>query len=162
MYNIYMTKYLKPTKQQLKEAIDASSNIKQVLLFLNRPVNNGGYQTIRKWATEYGLSLPVLDKVAQYKGNLVNFTPMPDEKFFVEGTARNHVSIKKRMLARGIKDECVWCGLGPIWNDKPITLQIDHINGNRHDNRFENVRIMCPNCHTQTETFGNKGNYAVE
>ena len=43
-----------------------------------------------------------------------------------------------------------------IWNDKKLSLQLDHINGDNSDNRLENLRFLCPNCHTQTETYCSK------
>jgi len=46
--------------------------------------------------------------------------------------------------------------MGPMWNDKPLVLQIDHINGVSNDNRIENLQILCPNCHTQTVTFAGR------
>ena len=52
--------------------------------------------------------------------------------------------------------KCCECGNGIVWNNKPLRLQIDHKNGNKKDNRRENIRIICPNCHTQTETWGVK------
>lgn len=42
------------------------------------------------------------------------------------------------------------------WRMKPLSMQIDHVNGDRKDGRLENVRILCPNCHSQTPTFGGK------
>ena len=42
------------------------------------------------------------------------------------------------------------------WNGEPLRLQVDHINGRKWDNRRDNVRFICPNCHTQTENFGSK------
>jgi hypothetical protein len=52
-------------------------------------------------------------------------------------------------------EQCEVCGITE-YNKKPIVFQIDHINGNRFDNRFENLRVICPNCHSQTETWGVK------
>lgn len=65
--------------------------------------------------------------------------------------------LHQRLINEGImEEECTECGLKDAWNGKPITLQLDHINGDRHDHRLKNLRILCPNCHTQTETWGRK------
>jgi len=55
-----------------------------------------------------------------------------------------------------LKNICEFCGIGPSWNDKSLTLQLDHINGVNTDNRLENLRILCPNCHSQTDTWCGK------
>ena len=64
----------------------------------------------------------------------------------------------KNYVAVTIRDgeQCLWCGIGTIWLDKPLTLQVDHINGVHRDNRLENLRLLCPNCHSQTDTFGGR------
>ena len=67
--------------------------------------------------------------------------------------------LKKRVLQEKLLDEiCAICGSGPKWNNNVLTLQLDHINGHNSDNRIENLRILCPNCHSQTDTYGGKNN----
>ena len=59
----------------------------------------------------------------------------------------------KRLVREGIKEyKCIICGRDK-WNDIPLTLHLDHINGDNTDNRIENLRILCPNCHSQTITY---------
>jgi hypothetical protein len=66
-------------------------------------------------------------------------------------------NLKAKLLEEGlIENKCSICSIGPIWNGKSIVLQMDHINGNREDNRLNNLRIICPNCHNQTGTFCRK------
>lgn len=69
-------------------------------------------------------------------------------------TARGHLKI--RLLSAGLlKKACYECAL-TTWQSKPLTLQLDHINGVKKDNRLENLRLLCPNCHSQTATFSGR------
>jgi hypothetical protein len=89
-----------------------------------------------------GLSIPEND----HKNDL--------STFLVENKYCKSSHLKKRLIKElGWVDKCVWCGIGPEYNDKPLTLQLDHISGNNCDNRLENLRILCPNCHSQTDTW---------
>lgn len=80
------------------------------------------------------------------------------EELLVENSpVTSSSSLKKKLFNLGyLKKECKKCGLGDMWNNEPITLQLDHINGNNLDNRIENLQILCPNCHSQTKTFAGK------
>jgi len=65
--------------------------------------------------------------------------------------------LKKRLLNENIlENKCNECGLPPIWNGKLLVLQLDHINGISTDHRLSNLQLLCPNCHTQTQTFAGK------
>jgi hypothetical protein len=64
----------------------------------------------------------------------------------------------KRYLRERFGDKCTECGQESTWNNKPLMLQLDHIDGDSDNNNINNLRLLCPNCHTQTETFGNNKN----
>lgn len=80
-------------------------------------------------------------------------------KDFLEGKFHN-TAIKsgsetwfKKFLLEYFNYSCSICGLGTVWNNKPLTLEVDHINGRCHNNVIENIRLLCPNCHSQTDTY---------
>jgi 5-methylcytosine-specific restriction endonuclease McrA len=67
---------------------------------------------------------------------------------------RHHV--KLRLLDAGLKEQrCERCGLRE-WRDEPLALALHHVNGDGLDNRLENLQLLCPNCHSQTDTWGGK------
>jgi hypothetical protein len=61
----------------------------------------------------------------------------------------------KAMQAAGVRELCATCGCGPIWLGEFLRLEVDHIDGDWSNNDLVNLRFLCPNCHTQTETFSN-------
>ena len=66
------------------------------------------------------------------------------------------LKLKKRLIKEGIKEnKCDICGITE-WNGKLISMQLDHINGDSHNHKLENLRMICPNCHSQTETYCGK------
>lgn len=79
---------------------------------------------------------------------------MPLEELQLRGVSRYNVKV--RLLRAGLlKNECAVCGLIE-WRGVPLSLHIDHVNGVKDDHRLENLRMLCPNCHSQTPTYGGK------
>jgi hypothetical protein len=74
------------------------------------------------------------------------------------GTRRERPTLLKRALVDiGIPYRCALCGVGETWQGAPLTLDVDHIDGDFHDNRRENLRFLCPNGHRQTPNFAGRG-----
>jgi ribosomal protein L37AE/L43A len=97
----------------------------------------------------------------------VNTAALPLEQVLVENSTYSRFHLKKRILKHGlIENKCAKCGMLPVWNNEPLVLRLDHINGINNDNRLENLQFLCPNCDSQSSTFcgrnGSKRWYCIE
>lgn len=75
-----------------------------------------------------------------------------DEEVLCENSIHSRKAAKERFV-KLVKDECAICGQQPLWNGSPMKLILDHINGIFNDHRVENLRLVCPNCNSQLDTF---------
>lgn len=83
----------------------------------------------------------------------------PVSEVFAANTHRNRGQLKARLLKQGLKENrCHECGISE-WCGAPLSLALHHINGDRMDNRVENLELLCPNCHSQTETFAGRNGH---
>ena len=83
----------------------------------------------------------------------------PDDNVFVEGSLIKGPALTPRLLRLGWKYACSICGI-TNWQGRALTLHLDHVNGRHYDNRLENLRFLCPNCHSQTTTYSNRAREA--
>jgi len=135
----------------LESAIKDSKSIQEVLGKLGFIPHVNYYSELRERCQALGLTLPTYVRVFQMQSK-----PLKD--ILIEGSTYNRQTLKARLIEHGLKQNiCEICGIGNIWNNLPLVLQLDHINGIFNDNRLGNLRIICPNCHTQTDTYCGKG-----
>lgn len=83
--------------------------------------------------------------------------PLSEEKVYCADSSVTRSHIRKRILKDNkLNYYCSLCNQKPEWRSQELTLELDHINGNPQDNRLENLRFLCPNCHSQTPTCKGK------
>jgi len=136
---IQRKKFAEYTDDELKATVAECFNLSHIIRTLK--INKIYHYKIREFIENNNLStahFKIVYKHTPYNGNKI----------------RSFTSFKKKLLNEGkLINKCAICKMDPIWNDKPLMLQLDHINGDHSNNRIENLRLLCPNCHTQTDTY---------
>ena len=143
-------------EEDLISAVQSSRSIRQVLIKIGLKETGENYYTFHREVKRLCLDTSHFTGQAHLRGRRHNWTKsIPLQEVLVENSTYSKTSdLKKRLVKDGLlKNVCHICGLDPNWNGKPLSLQLDHINGVRTDHRLENLRILCPNCHSQTDTF---------
>lgn len=144
-------------KENLEPIVKTSYTKSEILRKMELNCNNGGHhRSLNMYIKQYGLDISHLKGHAWNKGKTLNFpSKISNENLFVENSTSHTSTIKKRIIKdKLIPYKCLHCSNDGKWNEKPISLHLDHINGEPTDNRLENLRFLCPNCHSQTETYG--------
>ena len=143
------------SKEELAKLINESKSINEILKKLNVNSNgSGAYKTFRNHCKRLQVEAPVYKNI----GNSFIGPKIEMDKILIENSTYQNISRLKIRLVNDdlLKYHCVECGNLGDWNGKKLNLQLDHKNGNHNDHRIENLRFLCPNCHSQTETYAGK------
>jgi hypothetical protein len=141
---------------EIKQAVGTARSLSQALAELGIRVE-GNQTRLKRRLEELGIDTLHFVGQAWRRGSQTPTVPAaPIEGFLVAGRACKTAHLKLRLIREGLKDsKCEMCGLR-TWNSRPIPLELDHVNGRRDDNRLENLRLLCPNCHALTPTHRGK------
>jgi hypothetical protein len=144
------------TDEDLIDAVQRSRSFSEVITRLGLNQGGGTHQHIKLHVRRLGLQFAHHDPRAWMRdaGANTGGRPMPLEQILVRDS--NYTSsgrLRGRLIRSGLKEaRCEACGLTE-WRGLPIQLELDHIDGDRSNNSLLNLRMLCPNCHAQTETW---------
>lgn len=146
------------TKEEMIIILDDSKSLREAMIKFGFSTNgSSAYSNFKNKIMYLGLEVPNYT----YYGNNANTNNkrMSNDEIFIENSTYPRQRLKKRVITDNlIEYKCITCKNKGEWNGEKLSLHIDHINGVNNDNRLENLRFLCPNCHSQTETYAGKSN----
>ncbi len=146
------------SEEKLSKVVKNSLSIRGVIVQLGLIPAGGNYEQIKKYIREQNLDTSHFTGKGWRTGTQIPAVPAaPIEKILVKHSYVQSFKLKKRLLKEGLKTaRCELCGWAKRSEDGRVPLELDHINGDRYDNRLENLRILCPNCHSLQSTHRGK------
>ena len=150
-------KIYKLSDEQFVELLKKSSTISEVLFKLGYTVkrNSWGYSQVKRRMDDLNLDYSIFKgKSAVIKITKLNNVRKED---ILKENCKHQRTVLRRYIIKNnlIPYKCAICGCTE-WQGKTLSLELDHINGINNDNRLENLRFLCPNCHSQTSTYGSR------
>jgi hypothetical protein len=143
------------TDDDIREAYEGARSVAEIMRRLGLdPTRKRGRRHLERRIAGIGLDVDALLGQRWAQGRKRRPRGRPLEEILVERSEYRSVhTLKKRLIAEGLLEPvCAICRLYE-WQDRPIVLHLDHIDGDRTNHRLENLRLLCPNCHSQTDTY---------
>lgn len=156
---IYMSSLLRDmSADALQKILDESTSFQDAINRLGGCISGANYKSLKKSIIKHECSLDVMNsnRMESLKIKSIQRYNIDFNDAFRYGSLIQNRRLKKLILQYGFINKCSECGISQIYNNKPITLQLDHINGDNKDNEITNLRLLCPNCHSQTKTWGSR------
>lgn len=148
-------KLRKYTEKDLRKAVENSTSFAQTLKHLNLVPCGGNYRVLKRAITHFDVDNSHFTFQLWNKGKKIG-AKVPIEEYLNNKRSIASNKLKKRLIKEQIFHlKCSSCNLKE-WLGKPIPIELDHINGDSSDNRLENLRLLCPNCHAFTPTYRGK------
>ncbi|MBX7546553.1 HNH endonuclease signature motif containing protein [Streptomyces sp. NPDC004232] len=150
------------TREVLEPVVAASASVNEVVRRLGLDAVGGHQANIARRIKAYGLDTSHFTSVVRTERMRHNQRRRTPAEILVED-ASGHAPrvpgqrLKRAMLEQGVDESCSRCGIEAVWQGQPLPLEVDHINGDWRDNRPVNLRFLCPNCHSTTDTYRGRG-----
>jgi hypothetical protein len=156
------------TRELLEPVVRESVSVSEVLVKLGVRISGGAHAHVKRRIVAFGLDTSHFlgqgrNRGSQHRGG-PGKTP-PEQLLTLRGPDHSVIGvhrIRRALQELGRAYVCAECSQGPEWKGRPLTLQVDHVNGLHHDYRPTNLRFLCPNCHSQTLNFSSRNKSYAE